>query len=92
MERIYKEFGIEIKIKKIRRVRTGKEEEREMVIVKVTSEENKRNILEKRGRLKGKDIGIEEDQTFKEREMRWNLRRIAEEEERKLVRVGYNGI
>lgn len=47
-----------------------------------------------KGKLKGKNIWIEEDQTFKERRIKWNLRRIAEEERRegRKIRLGYGKI
>lgn len=61
-----------------------------MLIVKVRSEENKRKILENKRKLKGGSIWIEEDLSFKERKMRWNLRRVAEEERKRgrAVRMG----
>lgn len=54
-----------------------------MVIVKLKSEESRRKILENKRKLRGKEIWIEEDQTFKERKMKWKLRQIAGEEERR---------
>lgn len=61
-----------------------------MVIVKLKTEESRRKILENKKKVRGKEIWIE-DQIFKEREMKWKLRQIAGEEERrgKRVRIGY---
>lgn len=58
-----------------------------MFIVKLKDEEMKRGILRCKSKLKGKNIWIEEDQTFKERRIKWNLRRIAEEERREGRRI-----
>lgn len=90
IKNICKKIGVDIEIEEIRRVKTGREEKGDMLIVKVRSEENKRKILENKRKLKGRSVWIEEDLTFKERKMRWNLRRVAEEERRKgrTVRMG----
>lgn len=47
-----------------------------------------------KGKLKRKNIWIKEDQTFKERRIKWNLRRIAKEERRegRRIRLGYGKI
>lgn len=54
----------------------------------------KREMMRSIGKLKGKDIWIKEDQTFKERKMRWKIKNMAEEERRKgkRVRHGYGRI
>lgn len=90
IKNICKEIGVDIEIEEIRKVKMGREEKGDMLIVKVRSEENKRKILENKRKLKGRSVWIEEDLTFKERKMRWNLRRVAEEERRKgrTVRMG----
>lgn len=46
-----------------------------MVIVKLKSEESRRKILENKRKLRGKEIWIEEDQIFKEMEIKANSRR-----------------
>lgn len=91
VESIGKEIGVSIDIEEIKEIKAGKEEKGRMVIVKVKSEESRRKILENKGKLRGKEVWIEEDQTFKERKMKWKLRRIAGEEERRgeRVRIGY---
>lgn len=68
--KIGKEIGIEIEIEQLRKVKTGKEERGEMVIVKIITEENRRKILENKKKLRKKDVWLEEDQTFKERKMK----------------------
>lgn len=64
------------------------------MIIKLKEEEMKREVMRSIGKLKGKDIWIEEDQTFKERKMRWKIKNMAEEErrKRKRVRQGYGRI
>lgn len=90
IKNICREIGVDIEIEEIRKIKTGREEKGDMLIVKVMSEENKRKILENKRKLKGGSIWIEEDLSFKERKMRWNLRRVAEEERRRerAVRMG----
>lgn len=68
--KIGKGIGIEIEIEQLRKVKTGKEERGEMVIVKIITEENRRKILENKKKLRRKDVWLEEDQTFKERKMK----------------------
>lgn len=46
-----------------------------MVIVKLKSEESRRKILKNKRKLRGKEIWIEEDQIFKEMEIKANSRR-----------------
>lgn len=46
-----------------------------MVTVKLKSEESRRKILENKRKLRGKEIWIEEDQIFKEMEIKANSRR-----------------
>lgn len=53
------------------------------MIVKVRTEENKKNMVEKKRFLKGRKEWIKEDQTFRERTMEWKLR---------VVRVVYGKI
>lgn len=50
------EIGIEIEIEQLKKVKTGKEERGEMVIVKIITEENRRKILENKKKLRRKDV------------------------------------
>ncbi|KMQ86086.1 hypothetical protein RF55_15041 [Lasius niger] len=59
-----------------------------MVVVKLGSREQKREVMEKKKRLKGRKIRIEDDLTWEERKVRWKIRAIAEEERRKGSRKG----
>lgn len=83
IRKICKEVGVEIEIEDLRRIKTGREEWGQLVVVKLKSEEARKKILENKSRLKGREIWIEEDQTFREWKIKWKLKRIAEEEVRK---------
>lgn len=87
IEEICKSIGVEIGIVDIRKIKTGREEKGEMIVVKLREEEMKREVMRNKGKLKGKEIWIEEDQTFRERRIKWKLRRIAEEERREGKRI-----
>lgn len=89
---ISREIGVEIEIEELRSVKMGREDRGELVTVKVRSKENKRKIRENKGKLKGRDIWIEEDLTFRARKIRWILRRFAEEKRKKALRVGYGKV
>lgn len=82
VENICREIGVSVEIDEVKEVKAGKEEKGKMVIVRLKSEEDKKKILENERKLKGKEIWIEEDQTFKERKMKWRLRQLAGEEKR----------
>ncbi|EZA51537.1 hypothetical protein X777_09784 [Ooceraea biroi] len=94
IEEIGKEIEVEMEIEDIRKLRGGREEKREMAIIKIRTEENRKKILENKRKLRGRKIWIEEDQTFNERKIKWKLRQIAGEEERtgKKVKLGYGKI
>lgn len=67
---------------------------KEMIWVRLGSEEQRREISTKRGSLRGREEKIVEDWTWKERKMRWKLEEIARKEEReeKRVWIGYGRI
>lgn len=79
-------MGIEIEIEELRRRKAGKERG-EMIVVRVSSEEMKRRIMENKEKLRREKIWIEEDLTFQERRMKWKLKGVAVKEERKGNRV-----
>jgi len=94
VEGLMKELGGEIKVEEVREIKAGKTEKGMLLLVKLKSEEMKRKVLIGRGKLKGKEIWIEEDLTWEERRIRWRIRRIANEEEAKgkRVRIAQGGI
>lgn len=71
-----------VRVKEIRRIAGDREKEKEMIIIKLENEEERKEILEKQRNLKGKKERNMEDWTWKERRMRWKLEEIAGKEER----------
>lgn len=57
-------------------------------MVKLGNEEQKREVMQNKKKLKGRKEKIIEDWTWKERKMRWRLEEIARNEERKGGKVG----
>ncbi|KMQ82440.1 1-phosphatidylinositol- -bisphosphate phosphodiesterase gamma-1, partial [Lasius niger] len=77
------EIGAKVEIEEVRRVGRKYGKERGMVVVKLGSRKQKRDVMEKKKGLKGKKIRIEDDLTWEERKIRWKIREIAEEKRRK---------
>jgi len=73
VEKIWKEIGVEVSCEEMRRLNIGKEERGDMVWIKLGKEEDKKLIWSKKKSLKGKKIWIDEDWTWKEREIRRKL-------------------
>lgn len=48
-------------------------------MVKVGSEDERREVLKNKWKLKGETIGIEEDLTWEERKVRWRLKELVME-------------
>lgn len=94
VDKVGREIGVEIEIEEIKKIKTGREERGEMLLVKVKTEKNKRRIMKYKKKLKGRDVWIEEDRIYKERIMMRKLRQIEEEERRKgkTVRVRFGKI
>lgn len=59
-----------MRVEEIRRIGEGREERREMVVVKLGNEKEKQSIMENKKKLRGKDIWIHEDWTGKERKIK----------------------
>lgn len=64
-----------------------KEKGREIVIVKLGDEEQKREAMEKKSKLRGRKEKILKDWTWKKRRMRWRLEEIVRNEKKKGKRV-----
>lgn len=71
MEEELNKIGMKVDIRETKTVRVGKEE---MVLVKVKGEEQKKVII-KKGNLKRRREGILEYWTWKEKKMRWRLKK-----------------
>jgi len=87
IEEILKRVGAEVGVEEVRLVKTGREEQGEFAIVSFRTEGEKREVMRKKGGLRGERIWIEDDLTWRERQVRWKIREVAKEEERKGVRV-----
>jgi len=87
VEKILKDIGVEIRCEEMKRLSIGNEERGDMVWVKFGSEENKRIVWEKKKSLKRSKIWIDEDWTWREREVRRKLGRLAVQERGKGRRV-----
>jgi len=92
VEEIFKILEVKADIEEVKRI--GGEGEREMAVVRMSSEEQKKEVMRKKWRLKGRKEIIMEDWTWGERKMRWKLEEIAKKEERegKKVSIGYGKI
>jgi len=71
---------VEVRCEEMKRLSIGNKERGDIVWVKLGSEEDKRIVWEKKKTLKGSKIWIDEDWTWREREVRRRLRRLAVEE------------
>ena len=91
--RIMKEIGAEVEIKDIRKV-GAVQEGRGIVIITLGNVEQKRQVMEKKRKMRGREEWIDEDLTWTERRSRWKLREIARKEERegRKVWLGRKGI
>jgi len=81
VERVMKRIGVEVKVKEIRRIETGRKEIGSRAIVRVESEDEKTRIMQNKWKLKGGELWIEDDLTWEERRIKWKLTQIARIEE-----------
>jgi hypothetical protein len=77
MQDIMERIGVRVGLEEVAK---GKDD-REVIAVRVESEEQRREVLENRRKLRGEREKVMEDWTWKERKMRWKLEEIAREEE-----------
>lgn len=57
IEKVMSNIGVKVRIEGMRRIKTGKEEWREMVVVKLGSEEKKKKVMEGKKKLRGGRFG-----------------------------------
>lgn len=81
---IIMEFGVEVTIGEVRKLEAGRKEWGSMVLVEVGSKKERRNVLESKSKLKGEEIWIEGDLTWRERRVKW----IIKQQGRRWVGVG----
>ncbi|XP_032690436.1 microfibrillar-associated protein 1-like [Odontomachus brunneus] len=84
---IFRSIGAEVKVEEARTMRTGREEWGEMAVVKLETEEGKREVMRRKKGLRGGKVWIEEDLTWRERRARWRFREAVRVEEKKGARI-----
>ena len=84
---IFAELGVEVKVIKIRILEKGRKAGGDMILVEVSSEAERKLILENKKKGNKHDFWIEKDLTWKERKTKWKLNQIARREEAKGRRV-----
>lgn len=82
VERVFKEMGVKARINEMKKIGAGVGSRGDMMWIRLEKEEIKKKIWEKKKKLKGSKIWIDEDLT-KERKTRWRLKEIAKEEREK---------
>lgn len=70
IEKVLDEMGMKEEVEEIRRMGSKGGERGEMVVVKLAKEEQKREIMRRRGMLKGRKKWITENWTWRERRMK----------------------
>ncbi|XP_018369775.1 PREDICTED: uncharacterized protein LOC108765514 [Trachymyrmex cornetzi] len=80
IEELIGSIEVGVGVEKIRKIKAGRQEKGWMVMVMLGSVENKGKIIRNKWKLKGRDIWIEEDLTWKERKMRWMMRHVVMKE------------
>jgi len=74
-------------VEEVRVVKTGREEQGGFAIVSFRTEGEKREVMRKKEGLRGERIWIEDDLMWRERQVKWKIREVAKEEEKKGARV-----
>jgi len=87
IKRIFDQIAAEVKIEEVREVKAGRGDWGGLAVVKLRSEEDKKEVMRKKKGLRGGDIWIGDDLTWKERQSRWRFRKIVKAEERKGAKV-----
>lgn len=83
VEKVLEEIEVKAEIVEVWRAERGASEGKEMVGVRLAKKEQKKKVLRKKGALRGRKERISKDSTWKKRKMKWRLKKIAREEERK---------
>lgn len=63
VRKVLESLGVEVKEMLVKKIRGGKEDRGEMVLVRLESEEKKKEMMRKMGKLRGGRVWIEEDCT-----------------------------
>lgn len=96
IEELCRKLEVKVHVEGIRKVKMGGEGRDELLILKLGSEEEKKEMLGKKRLLKGSKVWVEENLTWKERRMKWGLKDPKEGREEELkggkIWIGYNKI
>lgn len=76
-----------MKIKKIREIGAMQEREKGTAVVTLENPEQKRQIMEKKRRLRGRKKRIDDDLIWEERKNRWKMRKVARRQERECRKI-----
>lgn len=74
-----------VEVKEVSKI--GAEKRGKEMVVKLRSEEQRREVMKRKSNLRGRKMRIWEDWTVLERKMRWKLERIARKKEMHKRRV-----
>lgn len=85
VENLLGDIGAEVKVEEISRVGGGKG--KEIWLVRLENDDQKREVMRKKKILKGRKEKIMEDLTWRERKMKWRLEEIARREREEGRRV-----
>ncbi|KMQ93503.1 hypothetical protein RF55_6394 [Lasius niger] len=80
--KLFREIEVEAPMGEVKRIGRREKDKAGMALIKIGNMDIKKEIMEKRKRLKGREERIEDDLTWRERKMMWNLGLIARKEER----------
>lgn len=82
VKEIFDSIDAKMKIKQVRRLKGNMERGREMLWVRLESEGQRKEVMEKKRNLRGKK-GIIEDLIWEEKRMKWELEEIASEKKKR---------
>ncbi|EZA50333.1 hypothetical protein X777_11277 [Ooceraea biroi] len=77
VKEVLEKIGARGEIRKCKKIGEDKGKGKEMILVKLDNEEQKREIMSKKSNLRGREERVMDDWTWKERRMRWRLEEIA---------------
>ncbi|KYN22887.1 hypothetical protein ALC57_04670 [Trachymyrmex cornetzi] len=81
----------EVEVERVRELKAGRKERGWMGVVTMGNMKNKGKISRSKEKLRGREIWIEEDLTWKERKMRWMMRQVIRKEGGK-AKMGQEGV
>lgn len=94
MEEVLGNIGAKVEIEEVKRLGGKASKRRKVVWMRLKSEDQKREVMERKKKLKRREQRILDDCTWKERRMKWKFEEIARKKMRKgrRVRIGYGAI